>query len=134
MPLNVVRIPRLVRNVIVLALAVAATAGAVRARQATGGVDEVKTIDVVASRFRFEPATISVVQGDRVRLRVRSVDRAHGIGIKAFRVNALIPHAGEAVTVEFVADRAGAFDIFCSEYCGSGHAVMKGRLIVAKAK
>jgi hypothetical protein len=26
---------------------------------------------------------------------------------------------------------AGTFDITCSEYCGSGHAAMKGRLIVA---
>jgi cytochrome c oxidase subunit 2 len=126
-----VRIPTFVRTAIVCALAVAATAGAVRARQSTGGVDEVKTIDVVASRFAFAPATIAVVQGDRVRLRVRSTDRAHGIGIKAFRVKALIPHGGDAVTVEFVAGRAGTFDISCSEYCGSGHAAMKGRLIVA---
>ena len=121
-------------TLIVCALAVAATAAAVRARQApgdTGGAGEIRTIDVVASRFKFDPATIAVVQGDRVRLRVRSADRAHGIGIKAFRVKALIPSAGETVTVEFVADRAGTFDISCSEYCGSGHAAMKGRLIVA---
>lgn len=123
-------IPTLLRNLIVLALVVAATAAAVRARQVTGGV-EVKTIDLVASRFTFDPATISVVQGDRVRLRVRSTDRVHGIGIKAFRVKALIPNDGEAVTVEFVADRAGTFDIVCSEYCGSGHAAMKGRLVVS---
>jgi cytochrome c oxidase subunit 2 len=94
-------------------------------------VDEIKTIDVVASRFKFDPATIAVVQGDRVRLRVRSADRAHGIGIKAFRLKALIPNAGETVTVEFVADRTGTFEISCSEYCGSGHAAMKGRLIVS---
>jgi len=123
-----------VTALIVCALAVSATAGAVRARQAPGGassVDEIKTIDVIASRFAFDPATIAVVQGDRVRLRVRSADRAHGVGIKAFRVKALIPSAGETVIVEFVADRAGTFDITCSEYCGSGHAAMKGRLIVA---
>jgi cytochrome c oxidase subunit II len=108
-------------------------AAAVRARQALGGADdaEIKTIDVIASRFKFDPATIAVVHGDRVRLRVRSADRAHGIGIRAFRVKALIPNAGETVTVEFVADRAGTFEISCSEYCGSGHAAMKGRLIVA---
>ena len=119
------------RTVIVCALVVVATAAAARARQGTGGVDEIKTFDVIASRFTFDPATIAVVQGDRVRLRVRSADRAHGIGIKAFRVKALVPNSGEVVTVEFVADRAGAFEISCSEYCGSGHAVMKGRLIVA---
>ena len=129
------RIPKVFRATFVSALAVVATAGAARARQSTGGVDERKTFDVVASRFTFDPATIAVVQGDRVRLRVRTADRAHGIAIKAFRVKALIPNAGDVVVVEFVADRAGTFDISCSEYCGSLHAAMKGRLIVtAKAR
>ena len=112
------------------------TAG-VWARQARSerNGEHVKTIDVVASQFEFEPGTITVVQGDSVRLRVHSTDRSHGVAIKAFRVKAVIPESGAAVTVQFVADRAGAFDITCSEYCGRGHAGMKGRLIVlAKTK
>ena len=32
--------------------------------------------------------------------------------------------------MEFVADQAGTFDFTCSEYCGTGHAAMKGRLVV----
>ena len=112
-----------------LALSVSTIAAAVWARPVTGGADAVKTIDVVASQFKFEPSTIAVAEGDRVRLRLRSIDRPHGIGIKAFRVKTLIPRTGE-VTVEFMADRAGTFDISCSEYCGTGHSAMKGRLIV----
>ena len=92
------------RHVIVLVLTVSATAVGVWARQVKGALDEVKTVEVIASRFKFEPAIISVIEGDRVRLRLRSVDRTHGIGIKAFRVKALIPKAREGVTVEFVAD------------------------------
>lgn len=123
------------RNVIILVLTVSATAAGAWAGQVNDEVDRVKTIDVTASQFRFEPATISVVEGDTVRLRLRSADRTHGIGIKAFRVKALIPKVGEAVIVEFVADRAGTFDITCSEYCGTGHRAMKGKLIVlAEAK
>ena len=123
------------RNVIILVLTVSATAAGAWAGQVNDEVDRVKTIDVTASQFRFEPGTISVVEGDTVRLRLRSADRTHGIGIKAFRVKALIPKVGEAVTVEFVADRAGTFDITCSEYCGTGHRAMKGKLIVlAEAK
>jgi cytochrome c oxidase subunit 2 len=125
----------MLRNVIALVLTVSATAAGVWAGQVKSDVDEIKTIDVIASQFKFEPATISVVEGDRVRLRLRSADRTHGIGIKAFRVKALIPKVGEVVTVEFVADRPGTFDISCSEYCGTSHAAMKGRLIVlAKEK
>jgi cytochrome c oxidase subunit 2 len=112
------------------------TAGAwTRQVKRVGDVEDVKTIDVVASRFQFEPATITVAQGDSVRLRLHSADRTHGLAIKAFRVKALIPKTGEAVTVEFVAHQAGAFDITCSEYCGSGHAGMMGTLVVlAKTK
>ena len=120
----------MLRNLIVLVLSVSATAAGVWSEQVKDDADEVKTIDVLASQFKFEPATISVVEGNRVRLRLRSGDRTHGIGIKAFRVKALIPKAGEVVTVEFVADRPGTFDISCSEYCGTSHAAMKGRLIV----
>ena len=118
------------RTLIVLVLTVGSTAVALWASQATEGGDQAKTIDVVASRYEFTPATISAMQGDTVRLRLRSADTAHGIGIKAFGVKALIPSSGEVVTVEFVAEHAGTFAITCSEYCGTGHSAMKGRLLV----
>jgi cytochrome c oxidase subunit 2 len=122
------------RNAIIFVLTVSATAAGAWARQVNGDVHDVKTIDVMASQFKFEPAAISAVEGDTVRLRLRSGDRTHGIEIKAFRVKSLIPKADEPVTVEFVADRAGAFDITCSEYCGTGHGAMKGKLIVLAAE
>ena len=119
-------------HAIIFLLAICATAAGTWARPVKGGrgVEEVKTIDVLASQFQFEPATISVAQGDRVRLRLRSADRDHGLAIKAFRVKALIPKGGEAVDVEFVADQAGTFVVTCTEYCGTGHAAMKGKLVV----
>jgi cytochrome c oxidase subunit 2 len=120
------------RNVIVLLLALCGTAAGAWPPQVKGGgtVEDVMTIDVIASRFKFEPATITVAQGDSIRLRLHSTDRAHGIAIKAFRVKALIPKTGETVTVEFVADQVGTFDFTCSDYCGTSHAGMKGRLVV----
>jgi cytochrome c oxidase subunit II len=120
------------REAVIVLLAICATAAGAWARQVKGSgvVEEVKTIDVLASQYQFEPATISVAQGDRVRLRLRSADRTHGLAIKAFRVKALIPKGGEAVDVEFVADQAGTFDVTCAEYCGTGHAAMKGKLVV----
>ena len=117
------------RHVIVFLLAISAASAAVWARQAGSGGD-VKTIDVTASRFQFEPATISVAQGDSVRLRLHSVVRSHAFAIKAFRVKTVIPKGGETVTVEFVADQAGTVPFTCSEYCGTGHSAMKGTLVV----
>ena len=115
---------------IILLLILGATAAAAWASQVNGSTEEVRTIDVLASRFKFEPSIITVTQGDRIRLRLRSADRDHHFAIKAFRVKTLIPKTGEAVTVDFVADRAGTFEFTCAEYCGTGHSGMKGRLVV----
>lgn len=114
---------------IILVLILGATAAAAWASQVNGG-EQVRTIDVVASRFKFEPSIITVTQGERIRLRLRSLDRDHRFAIKAFQVKTLIPKTGMAVTVDFVADRAGTFEFTCAEYCGTGHSAMKGRVVV----
>ena len=94
---------------------------------------EPKVIEVVARRFAFEPSTIEVTEGERVRLLVRSADGPHGVEIKQFKVKKGVPRAkpgDEPVTIEFVAATAGSFPILCSEYCGTGHNDMKGTLVV----
>ena len=115
---------------IVFLLILGATAAAAWATQLNGGGEQVRTIDVIASRFKFEPSIISVALGERIRLRLRSADRDHRFAIKPVRVKALIPKTGEPVTVDFIADRAGTFEFTCAEYCGTGHSGMKGRLVV----
>ena len=99
---------------------------------------EPKVFEVVARRFAFEPATIEVVEGDTVRLLVRSADGPHGVEIKAFKVKKAVPRAkpgDDPVTIEFVAAAAGEYPILCSEYCGNGHKDMTGALVVrAKPK
>ena len=89
-----------------------------------------RAFDITASRFQFEPARLEVREGDAVRLTLRSTDTTHGFGIKELRVEAVIPKGGEPVTVEFVADRAGTFEFFCTEYCGPRHRDMRGTLLV----
>jgi cytochrome c oxidase subunit 2 len=89
-----------------------------------------RSFDVVASRFKFEPDLLEVDEGDRVVLRLRSADTAHGLAIKEFKVKKDLPDTGEVITVEFVAAKAGTFKIECSEYCGKGHSKMRGRLVV----
>jgi cytochrome c oxidase subunit 2 len=97
-----------------------------------------KIFEVVASRYAFDPATIEVTEGDRVRLVVRSADGPHGVEIKQFKVKKAVPRAkpGDSpVTIEFVASAAGTYPILCSEYCGNGHKDMTGTLVVrAKPK
>jgi cytochrome c oxidase subunit 2 len=123
---------------VVLLLSGLAYAAAGRAQQAPPAESEPKVFEVVARRFVFEPATIEVTEGDRVRLVVRSADGPHGVEIKAFKVKKAVPRAkpGDApIIIEFVAATAGEFPILCSEYCGNGHKDMTGTLVVkAKSK
>ena len=91
---------------------------------------EPRTIEVVAKRFSFEPGRVEVIEGERVKLVVKSGDGVHGIEIKKFKVNKKVPRGGDAVTIEFVASAAGEYPILCSEYCGDGHEDMKGMLVV----
>ena len=89
-----------------------------------------RAIEMIASRFKFEPETLQVSEGDRVRLTLRSTDTEHGFTIKKLNVRVAVPKTGDPVTVEFVADRPGTYEFKCSEYCGSGHGRMKGQLVV----
>jgi len=94
-----------------------------------------RVIEVTAKRFEFDPSTIEVAEGERVRLQVKSADGVHGLQIKKFNVNKLVPRGGNAVTIDFTASAPGTFEILCSEECGEGHETMKGSLVVkAKAK
>ena len=89
-----------------------------------------RTFDVVASRWKFEPEVLEVDEGDRVVLRVRSTDTAHGLAIKEFKVKRDVPDTGEVITVDFLAAKPGTYRVECSEYCGKGHSKMRGRLVV----
>jgi cytochrome c oxidase subunit 2 len=91
---------------------------------------DVRVFEVTARKFDFEPSRIEVDEGERVRLIVRSADGVHGVAIRKFRVNKLVPRGGEPVTIEFVASAAGTYPILCSEFCGDGHEDMTGTLVV----
>ena len=91
---------------------------------------EPRTIEILAKRFTFEPSTIEVTEGERVRLLVRSGDGLHGLEIKKFKVNKEVPRGGDPVAIEFTASEAGSFPIICSAFCGDGHDDMKGTLVV----
>jgi cytochrome c oxidase subunit 2 len=118
MVLNRMRLP-------LFALALAATVSTAPASEPA-----IRTFDVVASRFAFQPDVLEVHEGDRVVLRLRSVDTDHGFSVKEFKVKTTVPKTGEPVSVEFLATRPGTFRFECSQYCGKGHSRMNGQLIV----
>jgi cytochrome c oxidase subunit 2 len=89
----------------------------------------VKEITMTAKKFKFEPSTIKVNKGDKVKIAITSTDVTHGFAIDEYNINERIKPR-ETVNVEFVADKTGTFTFYCSVYCGSGHGRMKGKLVV----
>jgi nitrosocyanin len=92
-------------------------------------VDGVRVVEVAARKFEFDPATIVVREGERVRLKVTSKDVTHGIGIEAYNIDRKL-EPGRSETIEFTADKAGRHHFYCTVYCGSGHGDMHGLLVV----
>ena len=90
----------------------------------------VKEFDVTAKKWDWNPATITVNEGDEVKLNIKNLDVPHGFSLFEFGVNERLPGNGAVTTVEFTADKAGEYTFFCSVPCGSGHGGMRGTLIV----
>ena len=41
-----------------------------------------RALEMVASRFKFEPETLEVTEGERVRLTLHSIDTEHGFSVR----------------------------------------------------
>jgi cytochrome c oxidase subunit 2 len=110
-----------------------AVAAALMSQRSAAADQSVHEVQIVASKYQFEPSTIQVIAGEPVRLVVRSKNGTHGFSIPKLKVDVLVPKTGDAVTVEFTAPPAGRYEIACSEFCGSGHGQMKAALISVAA-
>jgi cytochrome c oxidase subunit 2 len=70
-----------------------------------------------------------VRQNRPVRMVMRADDVLHSFFVPAFRVKQdLIP--GRYTQLWFTPTKIGTFDLFCAEYCGTGHSKMLGKVIV----
>jgi heme/copper-type cytochrome/quinol oxidase subunit 2 len=101
-------------------------------RMAAAG-QPVHEVQIVASRYAFEPAIVRLAAGESVRLVVRSRDGTHGFAIPKLKIDLHLPDNGEPATTEFIAPAAGEYEIACSEFCGRGHGQMKAALVSVSA-
>ncbi|MCU0492108.1 MAG: cytochrome c oxidase subunit II [Chloroflexaceae bacterium] len=86
-------------------------------------------VAMIAQVFAFTPGEIRVKAGSEVTFEMTSRDVIHGVKISNSPVNVMVvPGQISRVTAKF--DKPGEYLILCHEYCGSGHHVMAGRLIV----
>ncbi len=81
----------------------------------------------------FEPATLSVREGDTVLVNLRSADLLHRFYIPQFGVGPVDVEPGHMVSVRFTANRAGVFQYYCTALCGTCHFYMRGWVVVTAA-
>jgi cytochrome c oxidase subunit II len=98
----------------------------------TGVSKDTKEIRMTAKKYEYDPAVITVKEGEHVKLIITALDHDHGFKIDAFHIDQLLKK-GESTTIEFTADTTGTFPFQCSHFCGLGHKGMKGELIVEAA-
>jgi cytochrome c oxidase subunit II len=84
-------------------------------------------------QFTYPDGTMSndlhVPVGEPVRLMMTSEDVIHSLSIPAFRVKMdLVP--GRYTRTWFQAKQPGKFDLYCTEYCGTGHSDMLASVVV----
>ena len=70
-----------------------------------------------------------VKQNIPVRMIMRADDVLHSFFVPGFRVKQdILP--GRYTQLWFTPTKVGTFDLFCAEYCGTGHSAMLGKVIV----
>lgn len=95
-------------------------------------MEDVKTFALETGSFYYQPNTITVTEGDTVRIILNSVDTMHDFAIDELGVRTEIVQSGDTGEVTFVADTVGEFEFYCSvgEHRAQG---MVGTLIVEEA-
>ena len=110
--------------------------------------DSPHVTEMVAKTFDFMPNEIHVKKGERVQIKLRTADRAHGLNLNLYTEGAtedgnpglIFEHPQDSAKgeknkdrgIEFVAARPGTYVFKCSVKCsmGHGHDQMVGKLIV----
>jgi cytochrome c oxidase subunit 2 len=94
-------------------------------------VDTPRKIEVVAKKFSYEPAEVTVKKGEPVVLELTTTDVAHGLKFKELNLNAKI-EKGKTSELAFTPNQVGDFIGHCSVFCGSGHGSMTLKLHVTE--
>ncbi len=91
---------------------------------------------IMAQQFGFVPPVIRLEQGKHYDLAFYSPDVLHGstlVDIGGGTLNAVIlPH--RMTTMSLTPEETGEIRLICNEYCGLGHHLMKGTIIVEQER
>jgi nitrous-oxide reductase len=84
-------------------------------------------------RSHITPEIVEINEGDIVTFHLTNLERAedetHGFTVNTYGVHGSF-EPGKTASVTFVADKAGAFPYYCTEFCSALHLEMEGILLV----
>lgn len=97
-----------------------------------GEADGPIEVFMVASRYGYEPEVLRLEANVPYRFRIMAVDAVHGASINFGGGGRMIrcPSRTEVKT-DLTFTRPGKLLVYCTVYCGEGHDLMKGAIIVA---
>ncbi|OGG47530.1 hypothetical protein A2671_02085 [Candidatus Kaiserbacteria bacterium RIFCSPHIGHO2_01_FULL_49_13] len=88
-----------------------------------------KVFNLTGRNFSFSQSEIRVKKGDRVIINFESTDGIHDWVVDEFNARTDRVSTGQTASVEFIADKTGTFEYYCSVSIHRA-AGMKGRLVV----
>src|SRR6266536_1726046 len=100
-----------------------------------GGTKGDLVVDVNSRQFAWDVKPNTVPAHRRVEFRLTSEDVSHGFGIYDSRQHfvaqaQVVPGKTQKLVHTF--DRPGHYQILCLEFCGFGHAAMRGEFTVSR--
>ncbi len=115
-------------------------------QQSATAMQSPRVVEISAKKYLFTPNEIRVKEGERIELRVHSLDVTHGVKLDLYPEGAKKKGApglifdepdqngkvekGVDQIIDFTAQAPGTYDFKCARICGMGHGRMKGKLIV----
>ncbi len=94
------------------------------------------TVEIImdAYQWRFSYCSITVYEGQTVMITLQSLDVPHGFAIDGYpEIGSKHISPNAQTIVKFTADKTGIFTYFCTVFCGEGHPLHKGQLVVQSA-
>lgn len=83
---------------------------------------------LLARMWQFTPI-LKLKKGQTYRLHMSSPDLQHGFSLQPLNMNfQVVPGYDHVLTI--TPESTGTYDIICNEFCGAGHHMMTGKIIV----
>jgi len=79
-----------------------------------GSDEDITEIIIKAANYRFSPNSITLKQGEKVRLVLESTGGTHDLVIDELGVSTQLVSDGHKAWVDFVPDKTGTFTFYCS--------------------